>query len=68
MTEYQLNIQKNINELQEQKKKEIMKMYNTFVLNPKIKEIDESIANYRAKCNHEFIINNRCKICGKTIN
>jgi hypothetical protein len=68
MNDYQLNIHKKIEQLQEKKKQEVMKAFNTFVLNEEVNKIDEEILEYRMQCKHELITNNKCDICGKHIN
>ena len=49
------------------KKEEIKKSAAEFVFNPAIKNYEKEIANLQEQCNHRIIENNKCTVCGKTM-
>lgn len=67
MTDFELNIFTKVKELNELKKEEIKKSAAEFVLNPAIKNYEKEIANLQEQCSHRIIENNKCTVCGKTM-
>ena len=67
MTDFELNIFTKVKELNELKKEEIKKSAAEFVFNPAIKNYEKEIADLQEQCNHRIIENNKCTICGKTM-
>lgn len=52
-----------------EKKQEIEDLFDptTFVLNPRVQELEQEIFNLQEKCEHHFI-DNKCAYCGKEKN
>ena len=55
-----------IKTLEDEKKDEVMKCVGTFVLNPKIEEINKKIANFQKQCKHLNVgPDGKCAYCHK---
>lgn len=55
-----------IKTLEDEKKDEVMKCVGTFVLNPKIEEINKKIANFQKQCKHlDVKPDGKCVYCHK---
>lgn len=55
-----------IKTLEDEKKDEVMKCVGTFVLNPKIEEINKKIANFQKQCKHLNVgPDGKCTYCHK---
>lgn len=55
-----------IKTLEDEKKDEVMKCVGTFVLNPKIEEINKKIVNFQKQCKHlDIKPDGKCAYCHK---
>lgn len=55
-----------INTLEQEKKEEVMKCVGTFVMNPRISEINKQIEQFQKQCKHIGTNNiSKCPYCGK---
>lgn len=61
-------IRSAIKTLEDEKKEEVMKCVGTFVVNPRIKELNEQITSFQKQCKHTGISNiQKCPYCGKQL-
>lgn len=75
MNDEKINFIKGEMSLLEKKRKQLIEnSMQDFVLNPKIEEINQCIAELRDKCEHKDLNNNflldsecKCQICGKIL-